>query len=170
MRKGTTLGKASGYCAHTKLCTSADLFLLCSPNTPLQPTFSHHRPLSPKPFFRVQHDPLSKILDAVPYQNRLVNGVQSLTVLEQKFHALRIPELDLPTISDTIIRARLDDLYKIQDELYIHLHGGPLVRNTHSIGEKKRRKIMNLLDEIAKEIGLYEEFVKRGTLSGNNWS
>lgn len=121
--------------------------------------------MSPKPLLRMQYDPLSKILDAIPYNTRLVNGVQPLTVLEQKFHASRIPELDLPTISDTIIRARLDDLYKIQDELYIHLHGGPLVKNAnmaHNIGEKKKRKILNLLDDIGKEIGLYEEFVKRG--------
>lgn len=142
----------------------------------MQPTFSHHRhnahhyhnqPLSPNPFFHVTHDPLSKILDAVPYHTRLVNGVQSLTVLEQKFQGLRIPELDLPTISDTIIRSRLDDMYKIQDELYIHLHGGPLVKNTsmsHNIGEKKKQKILSLLDDIAQEIGLYEEFVKRGKM------
>ncbi|KAI9482584.1 Golgi CORVET complex core vacuolar protein 8-domain-containing protein [Zychaea mexicana] len=133
-----------------------------SPNTPIQPTFSHHQ--QPKPFFRAQPDPLSRILDAVPYHTRLVNGVQPLTVLEQKFHALRIPELDLPTVADGIIQSRLGDLYKIQDELNIHLHGGPLVKNTsmaYKIGEKKKHKVMNLLDEISKEIGLYEEFVKR---------
>ncbi|KAG0190180.1 Vacuolar protein sorting-associated protein 8 [Apophysomyces sp. BC1034] len=133
-----------------------------SPSTPLQPSFA--QPLSPKNYFRVQQDPLSKVLDAIPYQTRLVNGVQSLTVLEQKFHALQIPELDLPVISETVIRSRLDDLYKIQDDLYIHLHGGPLVKNVHlahNIGEKKRIKVMNLLDKISKEIGLYEEFVKR---------
>ncbi|KAI8145911.1 Golgi CORVET complex core vacuolar protein 8-domain-containing protein [Fennellomyces sp. T-0311] len=132
-----------------------------SPNTPIQPTFSHQQP---KPFFRVQPDPLSRILDAVPYHTRLVNGVQPLTVLEQKFHALRIPELDLPTVADGIIQSRLGDLYKIQDELNIHLHGGPLVKNTsmaYKIGEKKKHKVMNLLDDIGKEIGLYEEFVKR---------
>ncbi|KAF7726811.1 Vacuolar protein sorting-associated protein 8 [Apophysomyces ossiformis] len=132
-----------------------------SPSTPLQPSFAQS--LSPKNYFRVQQDPLSKVLDAIPYQTRLVNGVQSLTVLEQKFHTLQIPELDLPIISETVIRSRLDDLYKIQDDLYIHLHGGPLVKNTlaHNIGEKKRTKVMNLLDKISKEIGLYEEFVKR---------
>ncbi|KAI7859751.1 hypothetical protein BDC45DRAFT_563794 [Circinella umbellata] len=131
-----------------------------SPNTPIQSSF----PQPPKPFFRAQPNPLSKILDAVPYHTRLVNGVQPLTILEQKFHALRIPELDLPSVADGIIQSRLGDLYKIQDELNIHLHGGPLVKNTskaYKIGEKKKHKVMDLLDEISKEIGLYEEFVKR---------
>ncbi|KAI9264371.1 Golgi CORVET complex core vacuolar protein 8-domain-containing protein [Phascolomyces articulosus] len=131
-----------------------------SPNTPIQSTF----PQPQKPFFRAQPDPLSKILDAVPYHTRLVNGVQPLTILEQKFHALRIPELDLPSVAEGIIQSRLGDLYKIQDELNIHLHGGPLVKNTsmaYKIGEKKKHKVVNLLDEISKEIGLYEEFVKR---------
>ena len=32
----------------------------------------------------------------------------------------------------------------------------------YKIGEKKKHKVMDLLDEISKEIGLYEEFVKRG--------
>ncbi|KAI7867172.1 Golgi CORVET complex core vacuolar protein 8-domain-containing protein [Spinellus fusiger] len=135
-----------------------------SPTTPLQTSFA--QPMSPKPFFRVQQDPLSKLLEDVPYQTRLVNGVESLTVLEQKFHALRILELDLPTVSDTVIKARLDALYKIQDDLYIHLHGGPLTKHTHSvqnIGEKKKYKVKQLLDEIAREIGLYEEFVKRAS-------
>ncbi|KAI8374379.1 Golgi CORVET complex core vacuolar protein 8-domain-containing protein [Radiomyces spectabilis] len=133
-----------------------------TPSTPLQSSFA--QPLNSKPLFRMQQDPLSKVLDAIPYQTRLVNGVQSLTVLEQKFYALRIPELDLPTVSDIIIRSRLDDLYKIQDDLYIHLHGGPLFKTTfgkYNIGEKKRAKVLHLLDEISKEIGLYEEFIKR---------
>ncbi|KAI9031792.1 Golgi CORVET complex core vacuolar protein 8-domain-containing protein [Phycomyces nitens] len=133
-----------------------------SPSTPMQTSFT--QPMSPKPFFRAHQDPLSKLLDDVPYQTRLINGVESLTVLEQKFHSLRIPELDLPTVSDTVIRARLDSLYKIQDDLFIHLHGGPLAKNTHNsqnIGEKKKDKVTQLLDDIAREIGLYEEFVKK---------
>jgi hypothetical protein len=32
----------------------------------------------------------------------------------------------------------------------------------NNIGEKKKQKVLNLLDEITKEIGLYEEFVKKG--------
>lgn len=95
-----------------------------------------------------------------------------MTVLEQKFHALRIPELDLPTVSDSIIQSRLDDMYRIQDELNIHLHGGPLMKmnkSTYTIGEQKRRKVNNLLDELSKEIGLYEEFVKRGRLMDTFW-
>ncbi|KAL0081040.1 Golgi CORVET complex core vacuolar protein 8-domain-containing protein [Phycomyces blakesleeanus] len=133
-----------------------------SPSTPMQTSFT--QPMSPKPFFRAQQDPLSKLLDDVPYQTRLINGVESLTVLEQKFYASRIPELDLPSVSDTVIRARLDSLYKIQDDLFIHLHGGPLAKNgrhSQNIGEKKKQKVTQLLDDIAKEIGLYEEFVKK---------
>jgi hypothetical protein len=112
----------------------------------------------------MQQDPLYKVLDAVPYQTRLINGVQSLWELGKKLAALKIPELDLPAVSDTVIKARLDDLYKVQDDLFIHLHGGPLVRNTHRlpIGVKKKHEIDRLLDQVAKEIGLYEEFVKRG--------
>ncbi|KAG1468723.1 hypothetical protein G6F56_003671 [Rhizopus delemar] len=110
------------------------------PSTPLQTSFN--LPLSPKPFERI--DPLSKVLDAIPYQTRLINGVPSLTLLEQKFHALIIPELELPVVSDTVIQTRLSGLYKIRDDLYIHLNGGPLVKN-----------------DVSKEIGLYEEFVKK---------
>lgn len=134
------------------------------PNTPLQSTFSNQPLMSPKPFDRIQPDPLSKVLDAVPYQTRLINGVPSLTLLEQKFHTHRIPELDLPAVSDTVIQTSLNGLYKIRDDLYIHLNGGPLVNSTtqHNIGEKKKQKVINLLDDISKEIGLYEEFVKKG--------
>jgi hypothetical protein len=130
------------------------------PNTPLQASFN--LPQSPKPFERVQPDPLSKVLDAVPYQTRLINGVPSLTLLEQKFHALRIPELELPVVSDTLIHTRLDGLYKIRDDLYIHLNGGPLVKVTTSIGDKKKQKVSALLEDVSAEIGLYEEFVKKG--------
>jgi hypothetical protein len=130
------------------------------PNTPLQASFN--LPQSPKPFERVQPDPLFKVLDAVPYQTRLINGVPSLTLLEQKFHALRIPELELPVVSDTLIHTRLDGLYKIRGDLYIHLNGGPLVKVTTSIGEKKKQKVSALLEDVSAEIGLYEEFVKKG--------
>lgn len=134
------------------------------PNTPLQSTFNTQPLLSPRPFDRIQPDPLSKVLDAVPYQTRLINGVPSLTLLEQKFHALQIPELDLPVVSDTTIQTRLNGLYKIRDDLYIHLNGGPLVNSIaqNNIGEKKKQKVLILLDEINGEIGLYEEFVKKG--------
>ncbi|CEG71162.1 hypothetical protein RMATCC62417_06941 [Rhizopus microsporus] len=128
------------------------------PNTPLQASFNQPL-LSPKPFERV--DPLSKVLDAIPYHTRLINGVPSLTLLEQRFHALIIPELDLPVVSDTVIQTRLNELYKIRDDLYIHLNGGPLVKNTNIIGEKKKQKVIHLLDDVSKEIGLYEEFVKK---------
>ncbi|KAI9307508.1 Golgi CORVET complex core vacuolar protein 8-domain-containing protein [Cunninghamella echinulata] len=133
-----------------------------SPTTPLQPTFNI-QPTTNSTGFNIQQDPLSKVLDAVPYQTRLINGVQSLLELEKKLIAIKIPELDLPTVSDTVIKARLNDLYKIQDDLYIHLHGGPLVRNVHRlpIGDKKKKEIDRLLDQVSKEIGLYEEFVKR---------
>lgn len=101
-------------------------------------------------------------MDAIPYQTRLINGVPSLTSLEQKFHALTIPELDLPVVSDTVIQTRLNGLYKIRDDLYIHLNGGPLVKNANIMGEKKKQKVIHLLDDVSKEIGLYEEFIKKG--------
>ncbi|KAI8331983.1 Golgi CORVET complex core vacuolar protein 8-domain-containing protein [Choanephora cucurbitarum] len=133
-----------------------------TPNTPRQSTF-FNQPLSPKLFERSQPDPLSKVLDAIPYHTRLINGVPPLTVLEQKFHALRIPELDLPVVSDTVIQTRLNDLHKIREDLHIHLNGGPLVSNPtqNSIGKKKKQQVIDLLEEVFKEIGLYEEFVKK---------
>ncbi|KAI8979992.1 Golgi CORVET complex core vacuolar protein 8-domain-containing protein [Pilobolus umbonatus] len=131
------------------------------PNTPLQTSFA--QPLTPKPLERAQPDPLSRLLDAVPYQTRLVNGVPSLTTLEQSFQALRIPELELPVISESTIQTTLDTLYKIRDDLYIHLNGGPLVKNINqnNIGEKKKEKVLDLLDDITNEIGFYEEFIKK---------
>ncbi|KAI9478231.1 MAG: Golgi CORVET complex core vacuolar protein 8-domain-containing protein [Benjaminiella poitrasii] len=145
------------------------------PNTPLQSSFSNQALISTKPLELAQNqqhrqqqqqqsDPLLKVLNAVPYQTRLINGVPSLTSLEQKFYALRIPELDLPVVSDTVIQTRLNGLYKIRDDLYIHLNGGPLVVNNMAqtnIGEQKKQKVLNLLDDITNEIGLYEEFIKK---------
>ncbi|KAI8355142.1 Golgi CORVET complex core vacuolar protein 8-domain-containing protein [Blakeslea trispora] len=133
-----------------------------TPNTPRQSTFLN-QPLSPKLYEKTQPDPLSKVLDAIPYHTRLINGVPSLTVLEQKFNALRIPELDLPVVSDTVIQTRLNDLYKIREDLHIHLNGGPLVSNPtqNNIGKKKKQQVIDLLEEVFKEIGLYEEFVKK---------
>ncbi|EIE88846.1 hypothetical protein RO3G_13557 [Rhizopus delemar RA 99-880] len=131
------------------------------PNTPLQSSFNQPL-LSPKPFERI--DPLSKVLDAIPYQTRLINGVPSLAVLEQRFHTLIIPELDLPSVSDTVIQMNLNELYKLRDDLYIHLNGGLLLNNTNRISKKKKQEIAHLLDDVSKEIGLYEEFIKKGTV------
>lgn len=131
------------------------------PNTPLQSSFNQPL-LSPKPFEHI--DPLSKVLDTIPYQNRLINGVSSLTVLEQRFHTLIIPELDLPSVSDTVIQINLNELYKLRDDLYIHLNGGLLLNNTNRISKKKKQEIAHLLDDVSKEIGLYEEFIKKGTV------
>lgn len=152
------MGRATILCKYFRLLCSHKLISF-RPNTPLQASFNQPL-LSPKPFERV--DPLSKVLDAIPYHTRLINGVPSLTLLEQRFHALIIPELDLPVVSDTVIQTRLNELYKIRDDLYIHLNGGPLVKNTNIIGEKKKQKVIHLLDDVSKEIGLYEEFVKKG--------
>lgn len=124
------------------------------PNTPLQTSF---QPLSPKPFERI--DPLSKVLDAIPYQTRIINGVPSLTLLEEKFNMLVIPELELPVVSESDIQISLRELYKLRDDLSIHFSGGLLTSNT--ISEKKKKRVVDLLDEVSKEIGLYEEFVKK---------
>ncbi|KAI8991762.1 Golgi CORVET complex core vacuolar protein 8-domain-containing protein [Mycotypha africana] len=155
-----------------------------TPNTPMQPSFSNHSLLSPhsitdNPIQKSRHqplDPLMKVLSAIPYHTRLINGVSSLTTLEQKFHALRIPELDLPAASDSVIQTRLNGLYKIRDDLFIHLNGGPLGNNTANasslspstpaigigaISDFKKQEILDLLDETTKEIGLYEEFLKK---------
>ncbi|KAI9280628.1 Golgi CORVET complex core vacuolar protein 8-domain-containing protein, partial [Sporodiniella umbellata] len=124
------------------------------PNTPIQKSFQL---LSPKVAERV--DPLSKVLDAIPYQTRLINGVPSLTLLEQRFRTLIIPELELPTWPEPDILNNLNKLNKLRDDLSIHFSGGLLTSNI--IGEKKKNGVFLLLDEISKEIGLYEEFVKK---------
>lgn len=75
----------------------------------------------------------------------------------------------MPVVSDTTIQTRLNGLYKIRDDLYIHLNGGPLVNSIaqNNIGEKKKQKVLILLDDINGEIGLYEEFVKKGIYTQN---
>ncbi|KAI8352952.1 Golgi CORVET complex core vacuolar protein 8-domain-containing protein [Mortierella sp. GBAus27b] len=104
---------------------------------------------------------------------RLVNGLQSITSLEQKFNELRIPELELLNTPETTIRAVLADIYKISEELHMHLQGGPLA-DSHQArkmgddviisGETQRQKrIKEILDRIVRETSLYEEFVHKST-------
>ncbi|KAF9585028.1 Vacuolar protein sorting-associated protein 8 [Lunasporangiospora selenospora] len=103
---------------------------------------------------------------------RLVNGLQSITSLEQKFNELRIPELELLNTPDTTIKAVLADIYRISEELHMHLQGGPLSDSLqHSkkegdgviiSGETQRQKrIKDIIDRISRETSLYEEFVHR---------
>lgn len=73
---------------------------------------------------------------------------------------LVIPELELPVVSESDIQISLRELYKLRDDLSIHFSGGLLTSNT--ISEKKKKRVVDLLDEVSKEIGLYEEFVKKG--------
>lgn len=85
-------------------------------------------------------------------------------LLEQQFIALRIPELDLPTMPETTIRAKLDELTKIRDDLRIHLQGGPLAnydRTNDMLASAKQSKIQQLLEDVVKEIGFYEEFANK---------
>jgi hypothetical protein len=100
-----------------------------------------------------------------PLRNiRLVHGIQSVAVLEQKFNALKIPELDLPTMPETTIRAKLDELEKIKDDLQIHLQGGPLAsqdRSNDMLASAKQKKISQLLEDVVSEIGFYEEFANK---------
>ena len=68
---------------------------------------------------------------------------------------------------------------KLQDDLLIHLQGGALglgdsngtgvgraeLRTSQSVGavmDKRRKKVEQLLDDVMREIGVYEEFVQRG--------
>ncbi|KAF9919403.1 Vacuolar protein sorting-associated protein 8 [Lobosporangium transversale] len=103
---------------------------------------------------------------------RLVNGLQSITSLEQKFNELRIPELELLSTPETTIRAVLADIYKISEELHMHLQGGALAdapqptrRDGDGIiisGETQRQKrIKEIIDRIDRETSLYEEFVRK---------
>jgi hypothetical protein len=102
----------------------------------------------------------------------LVNGLQSITSLEQKFNELRIPEIELLNTPETTIRAVLADIYKISEELHMHLQGGPLADSPHQTrrtgddivisGETQRQKrIKDVLDRIIRETSLYEEFVHK---------
>ncbi|KAG0275322.1 Vacuolar protein sorting-associated protein 8 [Linnemannia exigua] len=102
---------------------------------------------------------------------RLVNGLQSITSLEQQFLELRIPELELLNTPETTIKAVLADIYKISEELHMHLQGGPLAEASLQSkkdgggivisGETQRQKrIKEILDRIIRETSLYEEFVR----------
>ncbi|KAF9027803.1 Vacuolar protein sorting-associated protein 8 [Haplosporangium bisporale] len=105
---------------------------------------------------------------------RLVNGLQSITSLEQKFNELRIQELDLLNTPESTIKAVLADIYKISEELHMHLQGGPLSDAPRQgrkegdgiiiSGESQRQKrIKDILDRIVRETSLYEEFVRKST-------
>ncbi|KAL1925581.1 uncharacterized protein VTP21DRAFT_464 [Calcarisporiella thermophila] len=99
------------------------------------------------------------------YLARLVNGVSSLVNIEQEFNTIRIPELDLPSTPETAIRGVLSKLYGLQEDLQIHLQGGPLTDES-TLVVHRRKKIQELLDTIVSEIAVYEEFVNRSnTLS-----
>ncbi|KAG0358060.1 Vacuolar protein sorting-associated protein 8 [Gamsiella multidivaricata] len=100
-----------------------------------------------------------------------LNGLQSITSLEQKFNDLRIPELELMNTPETTIKAVLADIYKISEELHMHLQGGPLADTPHHSkkdgngivisGETQRQKrIKEVIDRIVRETSLYEEFVR----------
>ncbi|KAG2174198.1 hypothetical protein INT43_004219 [Umbelopsis isabellina] len=105
-----------------------------------------------------------RLLNSPMQEKRLVHGLQSVMLLEQKFNALRIPELDLPTMPETTIRAKLDELTKIRDDLRIHLQGGPLAnydRTNDMLAPAKQSKIQQLLEDVVKEIGFYEEFANK---------
>ncbi|KAF9942607.1 Vacuolar protein sorting-associated protein 8 [Mortierella alpina] len=106
------------------------------------------------------------------HQRNEVNGLQSITSLEQKFNDLRIPELDLLNTPETTIKAVLADIYKISEELHMHLQGGPLAHAPQHLrkdgegivisGETQRqRRIKEIIDRIVRETSLYEEFVRK---------
>ncbi|KAG0343931.1 Vacuolar protein sorting-associated protein 8 [Podila humilis] len=103
---------------------------------------------------------------------RLVNGLQPITSLEQKFNELKIQELDLLNTPESTIKAVLADIYKISEELHMHLQGGPL-SDAPRLGKKeddgiiisgesqRQRRIKDILDRIIRETSLYEEFVRK---------
>ncbi|KAM3583331.1 hypothetical protein VKS41_004245 [Umbelopsis sp. WA50703] len=105
-----------------------------------------------------------RLLESPMQEKRLVHGLQSVMLLEQQFNALRIPELELPTMPETTIRAKLEELTKIRDDLRIHLQGGPLAnydRTNDMLASAKQSKISQLLEDVVKEIGFYEEFANK---------
>ncbi|KAG0236502.1 Vacuolar protein sorting-associated protein 8 [Actinomortierella wolfii] len=104
-----------------------------------------------------------------------VNGLQSITSLEQQFNELRIPELELINTPESTIKAVLADIYKISEELQMHLQGGPLADHPPgssrkevngiviSDGNQRQKRIKELLERISRETSLYEEFVKQSS-------
>jgi hypothetical protein len=125
------------------------------------PNFANSQ--SPKELY-----PFAKFLDSSSQNVRLVHGIQSVALLEQKFNALRIPELELPSMPETTIRAKLDELVKIKDDLRIHLQGGPLAnhdRTNDITASAKQKKISQLLEDVVSEIGFYEEFANKCKLA-----
>ncbi|GES89751.1 golgi complex component [Rhizophagus clarus] len=92
--------------------------------------------------------------------SRLVNGVSSLVDIENSFNNLRIPELDLPITPESTIKSALTELYKLQEDLQIHLQGGPLA-DPSTLGAQRRKKVADLLERVMKEAALYEEFVNK---------
>ncbi|CAG8680814.1 13577_t:CDS:2, partial [Racocetra fulgida] len=91
-----------------------------------------------------------------------VNGVSSLVDIEKCFEGLQIPELDLTTTPESKIQATLNELYKLQEDLQIHLQGGPLA-DPSTLGTQRRKKVSDLLERVMKEAALYEEFVNRAS-------
>ncbi|KAF9425049.1 Vacuolar protein sorting-associated protein 8 [Podila epigama] len=101
-----------------------------------------------------------------------LNGLQSITSLEQKFNELRIQELDLLNTPESTIKAVLADFYRISEELHMHLQGGPL-SHAPRLGRKegdgviisgenqRQKRIKDILDRIVRETSLYEEFVRK---------
>ncbi|RHZ52600.1 hypothetical protein Glove_460g50 [Diversispora epigaea] len=94
--------------------------------------------------------------------SRLVNGVSSLVDIESCFNQLLIPELDLPSTPESSVKAVLNELYKLQEDLQIHLQGGPLAEPS-TLGTQRRKKVTDLLERVMKETALYEEFVNRAS-------
>lgn len=90
-----------------------------------------------------------------------MNGVSSLVDIENSFNKLRIPELDLPITQESTIKSALTELYKLQEDLQIHLQGGPLA-DPSTMGAQRRKKVADLLERVMKEAALYEEFVNKG--------
>jgi len=92
--------------------------------------------------------------------SRLVNGVSSLVDIETCFNKLRISELDLPITPESTIKSVLTELYKLQEDLQIHLQGGPLA-DPSTLGTQRRKKVADLLERVMKEAALYDELVCR---------
>lgn len=93
-------------------------------------------------------------------------------MLEQHFNELRIPELELLNTPETTIRAVLADLYKISEELHMHLQGGPLSDASQNVRKEGgsivisgksqgNKRIKEIMDRIVRETSLYEEFVRK---------
>jgi hypothetical protein len=91
------------------------------------------------------------------------NPIVTPEALEKRFESLRIPEVDLPSIAKASIKARIDDLINLRDDIVVLLDG-PTVFDI-GIERRHQRRVRALLELVNDEVGLYITFLESGKVS-----